>query len=78
VESKVDTIRAAINEVLTESGREAVPSLARETRLRKDLGLDSLELAILTVKLEAVTGVDIFAQGIVATVGEIEDRLSAQ
>jgi len=78
VESKVDTIRAAINEVLMESGREAVPAISRDTRLRNDLGLDSLELAVLTVKLEAATGVDIFAQGIVSTVGEIEDRLSAQ
>jgi acyl carrier protein len=74
----VDTIRAAINEVLLESGREAVPAIARGTDLRKDLGLDSLELAVLTVKLEAATGVDIFAQGIVSTVGEIEDSLCAQ
>ena len=35
------------------------------------LDLDSLDLAVLTVKLEAKTGVDVFANGIVSTVGEI-------
>ena len=65
-----------INEVLVEGGREPVANVSRSTQLRKDLGLDSLELAVLTVKLEAETGIDVFAKGIVSTVGEIEDRLN--
>ncbi len=68
----------AINEVLVESGRDSVATLSRDTQLLKDLGMDSLELAVLTVKLEAMTGVDVFARGVVSTVGEIEDRLRSE
>jgi acyl carrier protein len=44
-------------------------------RLRKDLGLDSLELAVLTVKIEAAAGIDIFENGLVDTVGQVAKRL---
>jgi acyl carrier protein len=64
-----------INEVLLESGREPVSALQDDMRLRKDLGLDSLELAVLTVKIEAATGIDIFENGLVDTVGEVAKRL---
>ncbi len=64
-----------INQVLVESGREPVNALRDDLRLRKDLGLDSLELAVLTVKIEAATGIDIFANGLVDTVGEVAKRL---
>jgi len=67
--------RAIINEKLAETGREAMPTITRDMRLRKDIGLDSLELAVLTVKLEAEFGVDVFAAGLVTTAGEVEDRL---
>jgi acyl carrier protein len=63
------------NEVLVESGREPVSALRDDMRLRKDLGLDSLELAVLTVKIEAATGIDIFENGLVDTVGEVAKRL---
>jgi acyl carrier protein len=68
-------MRAIINETLAETGREPLPTITRDTLLRKDVGLDSLELAVLTVKLEAEFGVDVFADGLVTTVGEVEDRL---
>ena len=67
-----------INEVLVESGREPVNALRDDLRLRKDLGFDSLELAVLTVKIEAATGVDIFEQGLVDTVGEVVKRLGRE
>lgn len=60
-----------INEVLEESGRERVAELTPLARLKQDLDLDSLDLAVLTVKIEADTGIDIFADGLVETVGEI-------
>ncbi|AMV31849.1 acyl carrier protein [Pirellula sp. SH-Sr6A] len=60
-----------INEVLEESGRERVAELTPLARLKQDLDLDSLDLAVLTVKIEAATGIDIFADGLVETVGEI-------
>ena len=68
-------LQAIINETLTDTGREAVPTMTREMSLRKDLGLDSLELAVLTVKLEAEFGVDVFAGGLVNTIGQVEDKL---
>jgi acyl carrier protein len=37
--------------------------------------LNSLELAILTVRIEAVYQVDVFEQGLVATVGEVAERI---
>jgi acyl carrier protein len=64
-----------INEVLVESGREPVSALNHEMRLRADLGLDSLELAVLTVKIEAETGIDIFENGLVNSIGEVVQRL---
>lgn len=71
----MNTFLSIINEVLDESGRNPVTGLTRETLLRHDLGLDSLDLAVLTVKIEAKFGVDVFANGIVTTVGEILDRI---
>lgn len=66
-----------INEVLIESGREPLQSLSPEMSLRRDLDLDSLDLAVLTVKLESATGVDVFQNGVVQTVGELLERLSS-
>ena len=71
----MNIILAAINEVLEESGRDQVHGITRSTLLRNDLGLDSLDLAVLTVKIEAKLGVDVFAKGIVTNVGEILDRI---
>jgi acyl carrier protein len=43
--------------------------------LKQDLDLDSLDLAVLTVKIEAETGIDVFAEGIVETVGQLLAKL---
>ena len=67
-----------VNEVLDESGRDVIENASRETQLRADLGLDSLDLAVLTVKIEAEFGVDVFAKGIVNTVGEVLDRIDGR
>lgn len=64
-----------INEVLDESGRDQITGISLVSQLRADLDLDSLDLAVLAVKLEAKTGVDVFAKGIVSTVGEILSRI---
>lgn len=61
--------------VIGESGRSIPDSLDSGIRLREDLGMDSLELAVLTVKIEAEFGVDVFADGVVKTVGEIEEKI---
>ncbi len=67
-----------VNEVLDEAGRNPLPALSSDLRLREDLGLDSLELAVLTVKIEAACGVDVFADGIVATVGDIQAKIDGR
>ncbi len=68
-------VSEAIDEVLDESGRKRTCDITTATRLRADLDFDSLDLAVLTVKLEAKTGVDVFARGIVSTVGELMCRI---
>ena len=74
----MDTLIKSILEVIKESGRDLNCKIDRETRLRDDLGMDSLDLAVLTVRLESLTGIDVFANGIVKTVGEIQNRLDAR
>lgn len=65
----------AINRVLNESGRNAIALIQPDMRLKQDLDLDSLDLAVLTVKIEAETGIDVFADGVVETVGQIIEKL---
>ncbi|MFN7875414.1 MAG: hypothetical protein ACK5PB_08855 [Pirellula sp.] len=68
-------ILKAINEVLSESGRSERSDVTDISYLKRDLDLDSLDLAVLTVKIEAETGIDVFADGIVETVGQIRKKL---
>ena len=71
------TLLSVVNQVLANKRRPAIEALRPETRLREELGFDSLDLAELTVRLEEAFGVDIFAAGVVRTAGEIEARLPA-
>jgi acyl carrier protein len=68
-------ILKAVNEVLTESGRSERSDVQEGLHLKQDLDLDSLDLAVLTVKIEAETGIDVFAEGIVETVGQLLAKL---
>ena len=45
------------------------------TSLTKDLGLDSFNLAQLTVEIESEFGVDIFENGVISNVGDILKKL---
>jgi acyl carrier protein len=60
--------------VLADAGRELPAEIGCTTRLREDLGLDSLELAVLAVQIEAKFGVDVFANRVCRTVGDIESQ----
>jgi acyl carrier protein len=64
-----------INQVRSNKGHTPLPSITPETRLREDCNLDSLDLAELTVRIEEALGVDVFADGIVRTIGEILQKL---
>ena len=64
-----------INTVLHNRGKTTIDAINENTSLRSDIGFDSLDLAELTVRSEAEYGVDIFADGIVNTVGEALQKI---
>jgi len=72
----ISTILPHINHIRANKGLDPLDLLSPSTHLRRDLGMDSLDLAELTVRLEKETGVDVFAEGIVSTVGEVLDRIN--
>ncbi|GCD77352.1 acyl carrier protein [Thermaurantimonas aggregans] len=69
-------VEELIRIVLENRGKRSDIPIHSESHLRDDLGMDSLDLAELTVRIEAEYDVDVFADGIVSTVGEIEKKLS--
>lgn len=66
-----------INKILVFKDSEPIKEIVPELNLRRDLGLDSLDLAELTVRIEKEFGVDIFEEGLVETIGEIKLKLKA-
>jgi len=64
-----------INTVLKNNQKSELDSLVPSFDLRKDIGFDSLDLAELTVRIEAEFGTDIFENGLVNTVEEIFEKL---
>ena len=64
-----------INKVLENRAKAKISSINSEMHLRNDIGFDSLDLAELTVRIEAEYDIDIFEDGIVNTVGEIFEKL---
>jgi acyl carrier protein len=75
---QLEQLLVMINEVLTTSQRPGIPLLQLDLHLQDDLGLDSLELAELTVRIESATGVDVFKDGLVTTVGEIVEKIGTR
>ena len=65
-----------IDEVRANKKQPPVIGVSRESRLREDLGFASLDLAELTVRIEERFGVDVFADGLVHTLGEIQDKIA--
>lgn len=68
-------LHGIINRVLEQADKPPVQTLSPESRLQEDLGLDSLELAELTVLIEAEFAVDVFADGVVRTVGDVVEKV---
>jgi len=66
---------ALVNEVRQNKQLPPLAQLAASDRLREDLGFESLDLAELTVRIEDRFGVDVFADGLVNTAGEIAAKL---
>jgi acyl carrier protein len=67
-----------MNTVLENRSKKKITSLTPEMHLRNDIGFDSLDLAELTVRIEAEFDKDIFEDGIVNTVDEILRKLNAK
>jgi acyl carrier protein len=74
--NKKQLVLDVINSIRKKNGLAELNEWQSETNLRDDLGLSSLELAELTVKIEAKTGIDIFASGLIYTTGEILEKLN--
>lgn len=65
-----------INEVLIRKELNTISELHSHLDLRKDLGMDSIDLAFLTVLIEEKYGVDIFADGVSTSVGDIINKIN--
>jgi len=69
------TLLHALSRLREQKGLTPLNGLDPKADLRTDLGLDSLDLAEMTVILESQTGVDVFKEGVVRSVGEVLERL---
>lgn len=65
-----------INKVLDSNGMDTFESINGSMNLKNDLGFDSFMLAELTVEIEEETGIDIFADGVINTIGDINQKLN--
>lgn len=68
-------LEALINAVRANKQQPPLTNLTASSRLREDLDFASLDLAELTVRIEERFGVDVFADGLVHTVGEIQEKI---
>lgn len=73
---KMEKLETIINTVLENRGKKVIENITESSNLRNDIGFDSLDLAELTVRIEAEFDVDIFEDGIVNTVGEILNKIN--
>lgn len=70
-----ETILKIMNTVLENRAKNKLTTINPSMHLRNDVGFDSLDLAELTVRIEAEYDIDIFEDGIVSTVGQIFEKL---
>lgn len=72
---KIIILTQIINEILVANNSASIEKLTPEMNLRDDIGLDSLDLAELTVKIEDKFGVDVFEDGLINTLGEVLNKI---
>ncbi len=70
-----EKLKEIINIILEKDGKNPLVQLDHNLSLRKDLGMDSLDLAELTVRIEDQFGVDIFEDEIVDTIQQILEKI---
>tara|TARA_R100000008_G_scaffold56460_1_gene34751 strand:- start:1297 stop:1521 length:225 start_codon:yes stop_codon:yes gene_type:complete len=71
----MNKLKEIINTVLLNSSLPEVDSINSSLHLRNNLGMDSIALAELAVRIEDLFDVDVFEDGLVETVGEIIEKL---
>ena len=77
VSKLVNELLSFVNYVRGGRGLPPLPVPGAGADLRRDLQLDSLDLAELTVRIQDKFGVDVFATGVVRTWGELLQRVEA-
>lgn len=76
--SKRESLKSIINDILQEKDdASTVNSLDDSMSLTNDLGLDSLDLAEMTVRLEDEYGIDVFEEDVVDEIGEVLEKLDS-
>lgn len=70
-----DSLLEIVNTIIEGKGETAFEKLEPHQRLREDLGLDSLDLAELTVRVDKRFGVDVFEDGVVNTIDELTNKI---
>ena len=74
--SQRETLKSILNDILKQKeDGSPVSSLNGDTSLTNDLGLDSLDLAEMTVRLEDQYGVDVFEEDVVDEVDDVIEKL---
>ena len=73
--NKLQEVKETILVVLENSSLPVDVDINLETRLREDLGLDSIALAELAVRIEEKYDVDVFEDGLVFTVEEVIQKI---
>ena len=67
----LERLTIILNDIREEKDEDRLEKITENMSLRKDIGLDSLDLALLTAKLEDEFDVDVFEAGIVDSVADI-------
>ena len=71
----MEYLKEIINIILIKNQKSPIESISSKMSLTDDIGFDSLDLAELTVHIEAKYGVDIFEKEIIFTVEQIMDLI---
>ena len=70
-----DKLLLIINQIRLNNKLNVLNVISETDDLRGDIGFNSFDLAELTVRIENEFDIDIFEDGIVATVGDILNKL---
>jgi acyl carrier protein len=74
--NKTEIILNVINQIRKNKQKPVLENIDSSMHLRNDLGLDSLDLAEFTVRIERETGIDVFEDGLVSTIADVILKIS--